>query len=65
MVYRSLPTDADTESAEFLTYKNCTTASVMFDIADDILIGQVATKASSRGSGYAREFLPVDGWLFE
>lgn len=39
------------------TYKNCTTASVMFDIDNDILIGQVATKAASRGSGYARDFL--------
>lgn len=42
------------------TYKKCTTASVVFDIENDILIGQVATKINSRGSGYAREFLK---WL--
>lgn len=42
------------------TYKGCTTASVVFDIENDILIGQVATKIESRGSGYAREFLK---WL--
>lgn len=42
------------------TYKNCTTASVVFDIDNIILIGQVATKINSRGSGYAREFLK---WL--
>ncbi len=42
------------------TYKGCTTASAVFDIENDILIGQVATKIESRGSGYAREFLK---WL--
>ncbi len=42
------------------TYRNCTTASVVFDIGDEVLIGQVATKVSARGSGYAREFLK---WL--
>lgn len=42
------------------TYKNCTTASIIFDIGDEVLIGQVATKVSARGSGYAREFLK---WL--
>lgn len=39
------------------TYKGCTTASAVFDIENEILIGQVATKIDSRGSGYAREFL--------
>lgn len=42
------------------TYRDCTTASVVFDIGDEVLIGQVATKVSARGSGYAREFLK---WL--
>lgn len=42
------------------TYKGCTTASAVFNIENDILIGQVATKIESRGSGYAREFLK---WL--
>lgn len=44
------------------TYKGCTTASAVFDIENDVLIGQVATKIESRGSGYAREFLK---WLAE
>lgn len=44
------------------TYKDCTTASAVFDIENDILVGQVATKIDSRGSGYAREFLK---WLAE
>lgn len=42
------------------TYRECTTASAVFDIGDEVLIGQVATKVSARGSGYAREFLK---WL--
>lgn len=42
------------------TYRNCTTASLVFDIGDEVLIGQVATRVSARGSGYAREFLK---WL--
>lgn len=42
------------------TYRQSTTASVIFDIDDVVLIGQVATKLSARGSGYAREFLK---WL--
>ncbi len=42
------------------TYKNSTTASVVFDIENEVLIGQVATKIEARGSGYAREFLK---WL--
>lgn len=44
------------------TYKECTTASAVFDIGSEILVGQVATKIESRGSGYAREFLK---WLAE
>ncbi len=39
------------------TYRNSTTASVMFYIGSTILIGQVATTAAARGRGYAREFL--------
>ncbi len=42
------------------TYRECTTASAIFDIGNEVLIGQVATKVSARGSGYAREFLK---WL--
>ena len=42
------------------TYKESTTASAMFDIENVVLIGQVATKSTARGSGYAREFL---NWL--
>ncbi len=42
------------------TYRNSTTASVVFDIGNQVLIGQVATKVEARGSGYAREFLK---WL--
>ncbi len=42
------------------TYKNCSTASVAFDIENEVLIAQVATKIEARGSGYAREFLK---WL--
>lgn len=39
------------------TYRNSTTASIMFDIENVVLIGQVATKTAARGGGYAREFL--------
>lgn len=46
--------------SKVFTYKDCTTASIMFDIENDVLVGQVATKVNSRGSGYAREFLK---WL--
>ena len=42
------------------TYRGSTTASVVFDIGNEVLIGQVATKVAARGSGYAREFLK---WL--
>lgn len=42
------------------TYRNSTTASIVFDIGNEALIGQVATRVSARGSGYAREFLK---WL--
>ncbi|MCQ2491368.1 MAG: hypothetical protein MJ079_07245, partial [Ruminococcus sp.] len=33
------------------TYRDCTTASIVFDIGNEALIGQVATKVSARGSG--------------
>lgn len=39
------------------TYKDCTTASISYDIDDFVLVGQVATKISARGSGHARRFL--------
>ncbi len=38
-------------------YKDCTTATVLFDINHNVVIGQVATKVSSRGKKYARELL--------
>lgn len=43
-----------------LTYCGCTTATLSFDIDDCILVSQVATKVSARGSGCARRFLT---WL--
>lgn len=46
------------------TYRDCTTASVVFDIEDMVLIGQVATKLSCRGSGYARQFLKWLAYFF-
>lgn len=46
------------------TYRECTTASVIFDIEDEILIGQVATKQSARGSGHARQFLKWLAYFF-
>lgn len=39
------------------TYKSCTTATLSFDIDDCVMVSQVATKISARGSGYARRFL--------
>lgn len=41
-------------------YKNSTTASIVYDIDGSVLVGQVATRLSARGSGYARKFLK---WL--
>lgn len=38
-------------------YKKCTTATVIYDIDNHVLIGQVATRESARGNGYARELL--------
>jgi GNAT superfamily N-acetyltransferase len=43
-----------------ITYKNTTTASIVYDINGYVLVGQVATRAASRGNGYARKFLK---WL--
>jgi GNAT superfamily N-acetyltransferase len=43
-----------------LTYKKATCATIMFDIDNNVLIGEVATSKSSRGCGYARDFLK---WL--
>ncbi len=42
------------------SYKDSTTASFVYDINGYVLVGQVATKLSARGSGYARVFLK---WL--
>lgn len=39
------------------TYKDSTTATVIYDVDDQVLVGQVATKVAARGSGYARAFL--------
>lgn len=44
------------------TYKGATTASITYDMGGFVLISQVATKISARGSGYARIFLK---WLAE
>lgn len=38
-------------------YRDCTTATVIYDVADKVLIGQVATMETARGKGYARELL--------
>lgn len=38
-------------------YNHCTTATVIYDVDDNVLIGQVATKSEARGKGYARELL--------
>ena len=38
-------------------YRHCTTATVIYDVDDHVLIGQVATRAEARGRGYARELL--------
>ncbi|MBR5512487.1 MAG: GNAT family N-acetyltransferase [Ruminococcus sp.] len=46
------------------TYRDSTTASVVFDIENEVLIGQVATKLSCRGSGYARQFLKWLAYFF-
>ncbi len=43
--------------SKVFTYKDCTTASISYDIDNFVLVGQVATKISSRGSGHARRFL--------
>lgn len=42
------------------TYRESTTASIVYDIGGYVLVGQVATKISARGSGYARKLLK---WL--
>ncbi len=38
-------------------YKKCTTATVIYDVDNHVLIGQVATRENARGNGYARELL--------
>jgi hypothetical protein len=43
--------------SKMFLYKNCSTATIIFDIENNILIGQVATKIEARGKGYARELL--------
>ena len=50
--------------SHILTYKNSTTASIMFDIDNHVLVGQVATLPEARGLGHARMFLRwLAGWL--
>lgn len=43
--------------SQVLTYKNSSTLTLIYDWKDCVLVGQVATKLSQRGSGYARDFL--------
>lgn len=38
-------------------YKDCTTATVLFDVNNSVVIGQVATKTEYRGRKYARDLL--------
>ena len=38
-------------------YKEFTTATLIYDINNTVLVGQVATRVVARGSGHAREFL--------
>lgn len=40
-----------------MTYRKDTTASIMFDIDNHVLVGQVATRPEARGLGHARIFL--------
>ena len=44
-------------SSKIYLYRNCTTATVIFDVDNYVLIGQVATKMEHRGKNYARELL--------
>lgn len=47
-----------------MTYKNSTTATIIFDIDNHVLVGQVATLPEARGFGHARMFLRwLAGWL--
>ena len=43
-----------------MCYQKTTTASIVYDINDHVLVGQVATKTASRGKGNARRLLK---WL--
>ncbi len=43
--------------SKVLTYKNSSTLTLVYDWKDYVLVGQVATRRSQRGSGYARDFL--------
>lgn len=42
---------------KLFTYQDMTTATAVYDIDDQVLIGQVATRVAGRGKGYARDFL--------
>ncbi len=47
-----------------LTYKDSTTVTIVFDMDNSVMIGQVATRLANRGSGYARDFLKwLSAWL--
>lgn len=49
-----------------LTYKNSTTVTIVFDQENNVMVGQVATRAANRGSGYARDFLKwLAAWIGE
>ena len=43
--------------SKVFTYKNSTTATILYDVDNEVMIAQVATRAAARGSGYARQFL--------
>ncbi len=45
------------EISRVFTYRDSTTVTILFDIENSVLVGQVATCVAARGSGYARDFL--------
>jgi GNAT superfamily N-acetyltransferase len=51
--------------SKFYTFNNSACASVLYDIDDNVLIGQVATKLRERGRGYAKYLLYSLGYLLQ
>ena len=45
------------EISQVFTYRDSTTLTILFDMENHVLVGQVATCVAARGSGYARDFL--------